>query len=371
MLGLWAAGLLLAWSAMAQTAASPPGKAAPRVEKRVVEEIIARVNNEIITTTDLRRAREALRNEVEEDCRQCKPEEKSAMLASREKDALGDLISQSLLVQRAKDLGYNVETDIVRRLEDIRARNNFKDLDELQRRVEAEGIPWEDFKNNIRNQLLTQQVIQREVGRDIIIDNDEVKKYYEAHTAEFDRPEMVYLREIFVSTVDKSAEEISKLEQKAQELRKRAVTGDDFEALAKSFSESETAKNGGDLGAYQRGQLSKEIEDAVFKLKRNEVTDVIRTKTGFLILKVDLRFEAGIQPLERVENEVRGRIYNEKMGPALKKYLVHLREIGFVQIKPGFVDSLAASSTPIVETEPVPEAEDSKKSKKKRKKDGE
>jgi peptidyl-prolyl cis-trans isomerase SurA len=367
--GISAAALLLAAGfAQAQTA-SPPAKAAPKIEKRVVEEIIARVNNEIITSTDLRRARETLRNEVEEDCRQCKPEEKSAMLADREKNALADLISQSLLAQRAKDQGLNVETDVVRRLEEVRVRNNFKDLDELQRRVEAEGIPWEDFKDNIRKSLLTQQIIQREVGREIIIDKEEIKKYYEEHKTEFDRPETVYLREIFLSTVDKPADVISKLELKAKELRNRALTGDDFEALAKNFSDSETAKSGGDLGGYQRGQLSKEIEDVVFKLKRNEITDVIRTRSGFLILKVDLKFDAGIQPLERVENEIMGRLYNEKMGPALKKYLVYLREIGYVQVKPGFTDALAASSMPIVETEPVPEEDKNKK--KKKKKDGE
>jgi peptidyl-prolyl cis-trans isomerase SurA len=293
------------------------------------------------------------------------------MYAEREKNALSDLISQSLLVQKGKDLGINVETDVVRRLEEIRVRNNFADMEALQKAVEASGISWEDFKSNIRNGLLTQEVIQSQVGRDIIIDREEVQKYYDEHKSEFDRPEIVYLREIFVSIVDKSAEEISKLEQKAKELLTRLKSGEDFEALAKNFSDSETSKSGGDLGGHQRGQLSKEIEDVVFKLRRNQVTDVIRTKTGFLILKVDQRYEAGIQPLERVENEVKGRIYNQKMGPALKKYLSFLREVGHVVVKPGFTDVLAVSSAPILEREPVVEDESGKKGKKKKKKDGE
>jgi peptidyl-prolyl cis-trans isomerase SurA len=335
----------------------------PEPGKRVLEEIVARVNNEIITLSDLRRAGEQVRQEVDEDCRNCSAEERAKQLAERDKHLLRDLIDQQLLVQRAKDMGVNVEADVIRRLEEIRVRNNFADLEELQRRVEEAGLNWEDFKNNIRNSLLTQEVIRSEVLRKIIVDKAEIERYYGEHKQEFERPEIVYLSEIFCSTVDKSEEDIPKIEQRCRELRQRALNGDDFGELAKRFSDGQTAKQGGELGGFEKGKLAKEIEEVVFKMKRNELTDLIRTQTGFIVLRVEQRFEAGIQPLDKVEGEVAQRIQMSRMQPRMRDYLAKLRSESYVLVKPGYVDSAAVDSAPITEIAGQAEEEDGGKKK--------
>lgn len=345
---------------------TPERAPAPAKEKRVVEEIIARVNSEIITLSELRRARESLLQEVQEDCRGCTPAQVEAQMTEREKNLLRDLIDQSLLVQRGKDRGFNVEPDVVKRAFDICQRNNFPDLDTCQKRIEEQGASWEDFKNNIRNNLLTQEVIRQEVGRSIIIDKEEVQKYYDEHKNEFNRPEMVFLSEIFVSTDGKPEADVPALEAKAKKLLDRVKNGEDFEELAKRYSDSETSKQGGNLGGFQRGQLAKEIEDVVFKMKAKELSDVIRTKTGFLVLRVDQRYEAGLQPVEKVEPEIQNRLYYDKMQPGMRKYLTKLREESFVVVKPGYTDSAAVISSPIVEVEPTLE-EGKKKTKKPKK----
>ena len=353
-------------TAPAQAPVRVPGPAAEK-DKRVVEEIIARVNNEIVTMTDLRRATESMRQEVQEECKNCTPAQINAQAAEREKTVLRDLIDQSLLVQRGKDIGINVETDIVKRLDDIRTRNNLASMEELQQKVEESGVGWEEFRNNLRNNLLMQEVVRREVGSRIIIDKEEVKKFYEAHKEDFHRPEMVYLSELFVSTVDKAEAEIPALEEKAKKLLDRVNKGEDLEELAKRYSDGESAKQGGELGGFQKGQLSPELEEAVYKLKPKELTGVIRTKTGFLVLRVDQRYEEGLQPVEKVENEIMNRLYGEKMQPAMRAYATKLRAESYVLVKPGYSDPGAVASSPIVEVEPTPEVDKNKKAKKDKK----
>jgi peptidyl-prolyl cis-trans isomerase SurA len=345
---------------------APERVPAPPKEKKVVEEIVARVNNEIITLSDIARSKESLRQEVEEDCqsKNCSPGQRQAAYAEREKDLLRDLIDQSLLAQRGKDMGVNVEPDVIKRLDEIRIRNSLEDMETLQREVEKQGLSWEEFKSNIRNSILTQEVVNREVASNIFPDQEEVKQYYNEHQNDFVRPELVYLSELFVSTVGKPDSEIPALEARAKRLRERVMNGEDFEELAKRFSDGNTAKQGGELGGFKRGQLAPEIEEKVFKMKRKEMTEVIRTKTGFLVLRVDERYEAGLQPVERVEGEIMNRIRYEKIQPALRKYLAKLRAESYVVVKAGYTDSAAVASNPILETAPTPEGAKGKKGKK-------
>ena len=333
---------------------------AAQTKGRVVEEIIARVNNEVITASDLQRARTSLQEEAKQECRNCTPQQLQMLMADKEKNLLRDLIDQSLLAQRAKDLGVNVETDVVKRLDQIRQQNGIASMEELEKKVNESGISFEDFKGNIRNNLLTQEVIRREVGSKILIGRDEVQKHYDEHKNEFQRPEQVYLREIFVTTEGKKEAEIPEQEKKARNLLERVKKGEDFAELAKRYSDGTTAKSGGELGVFERGQLAKDIEEMVFKMNRGQLSDVIRTKTGFLILKVEQRFEAGLQPLEKVENEVMNRIYMEKMEPGMRRYLQTLRQDSYVVVKPGYLDSAAVASTPILEVEAAPEEEKKK-----------
>ena len=343
---------------LASTAAAQDGKT-------VLEEIVARVNNEIVTLSELERSRAALRKEIEDDCRTCPAAEIDKRLKEAEKNLLRDLIDQSLLVQRAKDAGISVEPDVVKQLDQIRQQNNFATMEELEKAVTASGVGFEDFKANIRNRLLTQEVIRREVGSRIHPSAEEIRKYYEAHKNEFNRPEKVFVSELFVTTEGKTEAETRVQEQRARTLLDRVKRGEDFVELAKRFSDGSTAAQGGELGGFDRGQLAPEIDALVFKMNRGDMTDVIRTKTGFLILRVEQRYEAGIQPQEKVEPEIMNRLYMEQIQPRMREYLAKLRGESYVLVKPGYTDSAMVASTPIVEVEPQAEVEKGKKKKKK------
>ena len=288
---LWTACLLLL-----------PVVVAAQDKGQVVEEVVARVNNEVITRGDLDSARKSLEEDAHQDCPTCTEAQIRREVEAGQKDLLRDLIDNSLMVQRGKDVGINVDADLVKRLDEIRQQNKIDSMEELEKQVTASGVDFEDFKNNIRNQLITQEVIRREVGSRLILDHADVLKYYEEHKQEFVRPEQVVVREIFVSTENKPESDIPALRKKADGLLDRVKRGEDFGELAKRFSDGSTAKQGGDLGTFERGQMAKDLEEIVFKLDRNQTTDVMPTKTGFLILQVREHYPAGQQPEDKVDN---------------------------------------------------------------------
>jgi peptidyl-prolyl cis-trans isomerase SurA len=333
---------------------------------KTVEEIIARVNNEIITRSELEKARAAAQEDAKQECQgKCTAEQLRNDIEDREKNTLRDLIDQSLLVQRGKDMGLNVEPEVIKRLDQLRQQNKIDSMEDLEKAVTAQGSNWEDFKNNIRNGILTQRVIANEVGSHINIGKEEIQKYYNDHKKEFVRPEQVALREIEVSTEGKKDEELPELKKKAETALKRVKDGEDFGEIAKRFSDSSTAKQGGFLGVYKRGELSKELEELVFKMKKNELTDVMDTKQGYLVLQVLERYEAGEQPLNKVENEIMDHLYSERMEPAMRQYLKTLREQSYVVIKPGYQEIAGGGNSEIQEVSATPEASKNKKSHKK------
>ena len=345
---------------------APAPKAVDPNSGKTIEEIIARVNNEIITRSEYEKARQSAEEDAKSECQnRCTPEQLQTNIGDRQKNSLRDLIDQSLLVQRAKDMGVSVEPEVIKKLDAIRTQNNFASMEELERAVSSQGMNWEDFKNNIRNTLLTQRVISSEVGSHITIGDEEVAKYYEAHKTEFVRPEQVALREIEVSTQGKKPEEIPDLKKKAETALKRVKDGEDFGEIAKRFSDGSTKSQGGFLGVYKRGELSKELEDVVFKMKRNDLTDIMETKQGLLILQVLEHYDEGEQSLAKVKNEIMDKLYGERMEPAMREYLKTLREQSYVVIKPGFQDIAGGGSSEIQEVSATPEVSKQKKGHKK------
>ena len=358
--------VVTAFALASVAAALLPSSARAQAKATVVEEIIARVNNDVITQSDYQHADMQLKEEISHDCQNCPADKLAAEYKDQQKDLLRGLIDQSLMVQRAKDMGLSVESDLIKRLDDVRKQNNLNSIEDLEKAVEGSGLPWEDYKTQIRNGMLTQEVIRREVGSHINIPTEEVKTYYGAHSQEFTRPEQVVLTEIFLSTEGKSPEEMESVQKKTEDLRNRVVKGDDFNEIAKRYSEGSTAKDGGDLGTFQRGQLSPQLEGVVFKMEKGQITDVIQTKTGFEVLKVENHYQAGLQPLDKVENEVMNRLYMEKMQPTLRTYLGELREESYVNVKPGYTDSAAVAGASVIqEVQPTPDVATKNKAKKK------
>ncbi|HYK34365.1 peptidylprolyl isomerase [Alloacidobacterium sp.] len=335
----FAAGIVfLAVPAIGQTAAKTPAPAtqASQYQGTVVEEIIARVNDQVISKSDYQRADQELESQGQQQGWS------QQQLFEARHDLLRDLIDQQLLLSKGKELGISGETETVKRLDDIRKQNHLDSMDDLQKAAESQGVSFEDFKQHIREGIITSTVIRDEVGRHLNLGQADVQKYYDAHKEEFNQPEQVKLSEILVPTANPDdAAQVAAAQKKADDIAVQLKSGSDFAQLAKTESGGPTAAEGGELGEFKRGQLAKVLEDQTFSLKPGEYTQPIRTKQGFVILKVTDHTPGGVQPLKDVEPQVEDAIYSQKMAPALRQYLTKLREDSYVEVKEGYEDSAA------------------------------
>ena len=307
----------------------------------IVEEIVAKCNGDIITRGDLERYRRDFVNAARQQGVTGPTLDQA--LAEHEKNLLRDRIDQLLLVQKAKDLNINVDSDVAKRLASIQRDAKIADPEKFQDYVkEQTGMPFEDFKQEMKNDLLRQRVIHQDVGGKVNIKREELEKYYNEHKSEFVREERIFLREILISTEGKDAAGVAAAEKKAKDLVARARKGERFPEMARDNSDAITAKSYGQLDPYKKGELSKNMEDLVWDQPKGYVTDPITTPAGFLILRVDEHQKAGQAELAEVENEVMDKLYTPRMEPAVREYLTKLREQAFLEIKSDWVDSGAA-----------------------------
>src|ERR1700723_2576124 len=274
-------------------------------------EIVARVNDDVITLAEYQKAEQQLRDETARDCQGCPPDKIADQFKEQQKDLLRGLIDQVLMVQRAKDMGISGETDLTKRLDEVRQQNGLATLADLQKGVEASGLTWEDYKTTIRNSLLQKEVVRREVGSHLEVSGDE----------------------------GKSPEEFAAIRSKVEGLRASVLNGDDFEQVATRYSQGSTAKDGGDLGTFKKGELPPQIEAIVFEMSKGQITDVIQTRAGFEFLKVEDHLQAGVQPMDKVEDAIRNTLYAQKVQPRIRVYLAELREQSYVTVQSGYTDS--------------------------------
>jgi peptidyl-prolyl cis-trans isomerase SurA len=314
----------------------------PAEKPVVVEEIIAKVNGDIVTTSDMDHQRKAVEAEMKQ--RGITGADFDEKMAEFNRTILSDRIDQLLLQQKGKELNINVDPEVSKQMAEIQKMTGIADPDKFQESVrEQTGQSYEDYKNEIKNNLMTQKVIRQEIGGRIQISTADIEKYYNEHKTEFVRQEQIFLREILISTEGKNAAGVAAAEKKAKDLVARARKGERFGELARDNSDAVTAKNYGDLGTpFKRGELNKQLEDAVWDKDKGYVTDPIKLPNGLLILKVEEKYKAGQASLEEVRDQIMEKLYVPRMQPAIRDYLTKLRVNAFLEIKPGYVDASAA-----------------------------
>ncbi len=305
-----------------------------------VEEIVARVNDQVITRSEYDRSQ----TERDQEARQRGASMQE--ISASHRDLLRDLIDQQLWLAKGKELGITGETELINRLNDIRKQYNMATMEDLEKAAKDQGVSFEDFKANIRNQIVTQQVMRDQVGRRIAPTPGEIQRYFEAHKQEYAQPESVKLGEILISTGPNpdDQQKLAEAKAKADDIMNRLRAGGDFAQLARSFSDGTTGAQGGDLGQYKRGQLDKVFEEKTFALKTGEYTEPIRTKQGYVILKVNEHVAGGVPQFKDVEGDVEQNYFMAKMEPAMREYLAKLRDEAAIYIKPGYEDSAATAA---------------------------
>jgi parvulin-like peptidyl-prolyl isomerase len=317
--------------------------AAAAADIRVVEEIAAKVNGDIITRGEL----DEQRRELEMFLRQEKHLKGIELTEAEQEEAknfLRDKIDQLLMVQKAKDLNISVDGEIAKHLAEMQMMAKITDPEKFHDYIrDNAGIPFEEYKQKMTNEALWHQLIGQEVGSRILIPEPELRKYYDEHPAEFVRKAQVFLSQILISTEGKTPEQADAAEKKAKEISARARKGEKFTDLVAAYSDDkETANTGGQLPPREKGMSLQPIEEFAFKEKKGAVSEPIKIAAGFVILRIDERYEAGPASFDEEKERIQQVLAEPLLETKVRTYLTKLRLEAFLEVKEGYVDTGAA-----------------------------
>lgn len=306
--------------------------AAPLWGAVVVDSVVAVVNREIITQSEIDTAAQTLQNEkkgkgLNIDAPGRRPD--------TERELLSRIIEKKLIIQEARKKGVRLtEPELEVALKDIEGRNQFPSRAAFQQAVMKEGLPWEKYLDDLRDQLTLLKLMNREVEVNILVGPEEVRAYYDAHPEQFKLPDQIRLRQILFRLPNgATGEQIAQVQEKVDRALATAREGEDFGRLAETFSEGAERKRQGDLGYFKKGDLAPDIEKVVFSLPPGGVSPVIRTDLGFHLFKVEEREGERRQPFEKVRQEVEERLLGDKREEARRKWLDEIWARSFVEVK--------------------------------------
>ncbi len=292
---------------------------ADRKSKKLLKDAVATVNGEPISTTDFERQVNIARQRY---ASQGQNIDESQMGEFRKK-ILDNLIDSELIYQESKKSGYIAdEEQITSQFEGI--KKQFPDDKEFEAALSRMDYTSDSLKEDIRRSITVQNFIEKEIASSITIPEKESREYYSSHPEAFSQPEQIRARHILI-LVGEGADEKADQEalNKIKEVQKKLQNGADFEALAKEYSEGPSAKQGGDLGFFQRGQMVKPFEVAAFALQPGEVSPIVKTQYGYHLIKVTDK-RAGVNvPYEHMKNQIDEYLkqakIQEKIGNLLEK----------------------------------------------------
>lgn len=296
-------------------------------QSRTVDRIVAQVNDDIITLSDVNREMAEVRQDLGMKYAgdQLEQEVKKA-----EKMILDELIRQKLMLQKASELGFgaNVDLQVTAAIENIRKQNKIKDMQEFERALAQQGLTMVGFRERLRRQIITQSLVQEFVGSRITLLSQEIDKYYKDHAVDYTSQEEVTLSEITIPYGGNPAE----AEARANEIFKSLRQGEPFATLASQYSKGPTASKGGGIGTYLTAKLNPEITTAIANVKEGEFTSVQKGGDAFTLYRVDSRKPAVVRPLEEVRDEIRNRMWEQKFNPEFERFIAELKDEAYIQI---------------------------------------
>jgi parvulin-like peptidyl-prolyl isomerase len=307
-------------------------------QSKIIQKIIVKVNGEVFTQTELVfRQIQAIREQ--------KPEVRNAQdlatdpgvlaaLAQVTPTLLLEAVDELMLVQHGRELGVKFpEEAFTKAIEDLKKANDIKDDQTLAEALKQEGMTLADLRVNIERASIIRSVEQYELMRNMTLTEEEARQYYKAHQDQFMKPASVTLREIFIAvptetvggqaTVNVAADEAAKA--RITGIRERAIKGEDFVALVAEVSESGTKANGGLIGPIAATDLNPVLSQLLDKMKTGDVSEPLRSKTGYQLLKLDSRSSAEVEPFERSREQIQQRILESRLDVEKAKFLARLR----------------------------------------------
>jgi peptidyl-prolyl cis-trans isomerase SurA len=312
------------------------------VSAEILEQVLVKVNGEIVTQTDFHRIQLAALRELpnQADASKMSDAELTKTLAQITPRAIVTVIDEMLLTQRAAELGITVtDAQFNQVLESIRKDNKIETQEAFEAALKSEGMTLAQLKQMLSKRILIGQVQQREIATRIDVTEAEERAYYDAHLSEFGTTPSVTLREIQVNAAadpEKKAISVGAIEEareKAAALRARIVKGEAFEKVAAETSDAASKANGGLIGPISRDEMNEDLLKMISSMKVGDITPVLNTATGAQFFQLQSSIESTTLPFEAARSRIADRLSSEKMDGEFKKYMARLREQAIIEWK--------------------------------------
>jgi parvulin-like peptidyl-prolyl isomerase len=321
-----------------QAVQTPPAQTAPATpvpKSEILEQILVKVNGDIITKTDLEARQVGV---LRQRTQQLSDEELRKAIAEVTPEILVDAVDEILQLQRGKELGYKVtEEQFKRVMENIRKENKLESDEQFAAALKQEGLSIEQLRKNLEKQMVINQVQQTEVYAKLGISEEEAQAYYNAHKAEFTTAASITLRELLVAVktdgkgINVAADEDAKT--KAEGAVRRARAGESFATLVAELSDAPSKANGGVVGPLSLDELDPGVRKLIEGLKPGGVTDVFRTPTGYALIQLESSTEPVLKTFEAARDEIADKVYGGKRQAEFAKYLTKIRGDAIIEWK--------------------------------------
>lgn len=303
---------------LAVTIAASPGE----------EKIEARVNDAILTTSELEQILKPVYRQYEQTSR---GEELAFRMKNARQSAIKGWIENQLILQEAQEMegkGFQVDQmEIEKRFD--KARSGFESQEDFQRALKMGGLTEEEYKKNLEDQYKVQALRYMKVGAVINISPEQIMDYYQAHEDEYREGEMVRVSHILIpGSKDEVADEVAR--KQAEKILDELNVGGDFAQLAVKYSKGPRAEQGGDLGYYKRGQMRTALDETAFILEVGENSDIIKTDLGYHIIMCTGKKEAYQKPLEELWEEIENQLFQEEYQRRYDEWIEKLKAKAYI-----------------------------------------
>lgn len=294
--------------------------------QEVVEAIVAVVNDDYISLSDYMEKHDLIYQILRS---QLQGEEFTQQYEGIKQNLMDTIITELLLVQEAKNLGFDVAQQVQEQIELFKEQNGFSSDDDLISALSQQGMTYEAWRQDFENNLMRQAVLFNQVGRSIVVDDSELVGYYNQNRERFRQPEEYKLKAIYVSSESRTAEEI---EVRKSEIDTKIAAGEDLSALATEYGEGPEKDSQGDLGSFKQGDLAPVLEEVVVELEVGEFSPWIQMPGGWYLLHLEEKEESRILPFEEAREEIQKMLYEQKYESEAEKYLEGLKKKSFIKI---------------------------------------
>jgi peptidyl-prolyl cis-trans isomerase SurA len=340
------------------------GASAVVAQSEIIEQVLVKVNGDIITKSELETKqisalRERANGQIDPELLRNEAQLKKA-ISEVTPLVLVSAIDEMLLLQMGREKGYKLSDDQFKSwLQKLREDQNMQDDAKFQAALRQEGMTIEELRKNVERQFIVSQVQREEVGSKLTITEEEARQYYAANKAEFAEPASVTLREIFIEfqsvmqqgkpAVSVAAEEAAM--ERAKAARARVTGGEDFAKVATEVSDASSKANGGLIGPLTVSQLSTGMQDLLQKMKPGDITEPLRTARGLQILKLETLKGSEVPAFEAVRDLAAERVHTARQESEFRKFMARIRSQAIIEwkneeLRKAYEKQVAGEATP-------------------------